>query len=57
MSEIFSIEIPIAIAKKVERTMLEKKLTLEQAIIFLVEKVSTPCEGFLRSTSGVSFLP
>ena len=53
MSDLFKIEIPITLAVKVEKTMREKKCTLQQAVIFLVEKVSTP----LAAGRTVPFLP
>lgn len=36
------IVLPPVLAKKVERIAAEKKMTVEDALIFLVEKVCTP---------------
>ena len=42
------IVLPPVLAKKVERIAAEKKMTVEDALIFLVEKVCTP-DNFLPS--------
>ena len=42
------IVLPPVLAKKVERIAAEKKMTVEDALIFLVEKVCTP-SNFLPS--------
>ena len=44
MSDAFQIELPLALAVKVEHAMSERKCSIEEAIIFLVDEVSTPYE-------------
>ena len=57
MSDAFQIELPIALAVKVEHAMSERNCSLEEAIFFLVDEVSTPSGEVAARSSANSFLP
>lgn len=57
MSDAFQIELPLALAVKVEHAMSERKCSIEEAIIFLVDEVSTPLGEVDARSSANSSLP
>lgn len=40
--KLVKLELPLVLARKIERIMIARGLTFDDAVIFLVEKVSTP---------------